>query len=231
GRRRYLTLDDNDGCNFTVLFKELQKECKIQHAWAKTIHTFQGSEAETVVYILGSGWYQHWKHVYTAVTRGQKRVYVLMCKDSLKKVIERRVTKRKTQLKGLVNQVIAQMVPQPNGPRLVGDGDDTSWLVRTINRYVTPFWFAYVNAVTTYPPPPPPPHTDGGPKVESPSPMVPVPQSTPGGCLRCRHYRIAPPTKRHTLAGPDRQRPAVQPWHRSAFKHYFEFSLTVSLTK
>nr|XP_023682798.1 DNA helicase B isoform X4 [Paramormyrops kingsleyae] len=128
GRRRYLTLDDNDGCNFTVLFKELQKECKIQHAWAKTIHTFQGSEAETVVYILGSGWYQHWKHVYTAVTRGQKRVYVLMCKDSLKKVIERRVTKRKTQLKGLVNQVIAQMVrtePRPAAAaRSSHPGDD-----------------------------------------------------------------------------------------------------------
>ncbi|XP_048882722.1 DNA helicase B isoform X2 [Brienomyrus brachyistius] len=116
GKRRYLTLDDNDGCIFTVLFKELQKECKIQHAWARTIHTFQGSEAETVVYVLGSGWYQDWRHMYTAVTRGRKRVYVLMRKDSLKNAIKRRVTNRKTQLEGLVKQVIAKMVPTKAGP-------------------------------------------------------------------------------------------------------------------
>ena len=40
-RCRYLTLDDGDGRMVRVDFKELQRECRLQHAWARTIHTFQ----------------------------------------------------------------------------------------------------------------------------------------------------------------------------------------------
>ena len=37
----------------------------------------QGSEAGTVVYVVGSPNNQTWQHVYTAVTRGKKQVYIL----------------------------------------------------------------------------------------------------------------------------------------------------------
>lgn len=40
-KQRYLTLDDGDGRMLCVSFRELQRECKLQHAWARTIHTFQ----------------------------------------------------------------------------------------------------------------------------------------------------------------------------------------------
>lgn len=34
-------LEDEDGRVVTASFKELQKKCKLRHAWARTIHTFQ----------------------------------------------------------------------------------------------------------------------------------------------------------------------------------------------
>ncbi|KPP65246.1 DNA helicase B-like [Scleropages formosus] len=67
-----------------------------------------GSEAETIVYVLGNEAGQNWRHVYTAVTRGQKRVYVVARKDGLKKAIENRDVKRKTWLGALLKMAIAK---------------------------------------------------------------------------------------------------------------------------
>ncbi|XP_030624448.1 DNA helicase B [Chanos chanos] len=106
GKRRYLTLDDGSGREVTALFRELKRECRLQHAWARTIHTFQGSEAETIVYVLGGGRAQTWRHIYTAVTRGQKRVYVVANKDGLKEAIERKAVPRKTRLSAYVSQLL-----------------------------------------------------------------------------------------------------------------------------
>ncbi len=41
----YLTLDDENGRVVTSNYSELQKECKLRHAWARTIHTFQVSSS------------------------------------------------------------------------------------------------------------------------------------------------------------------------------------------
>lgn len=106
-KRRYLTLDDENGRIVTACFKELQRGCKLRHAWARTIHTFQGSEAETIVYVLGNCTGQNWQHVYTAVTRGQKRVYVVGKEDDIIKAIKKRITTRKTRLCSLVKKVVA----------------------------------------------------------------------------------------------------------------------------
>ncbi len=54
-----------------------QRQCKPCHAWALTIHKFQGSETDTVVYSVSDSRNETWKHVYTAVTRGKKRVIIL----------------------------------------------------------------------------------------------------------------------------------------------------------
>ncbi|XP_056604426.1 DNA helicase B-like [Triplophysa dalaica] len=101
-KRRYLTLDDEDGRVVTASFKVLQKECKLQHAWAKTIHTFQGSETETVVYVLGESKVQNWQHFYTAVTRSQKRVYVVGTETVMKEAITKAIIPRNTRLCSLV---------------------------------------------------------------------------------------------------------------------------------
>uniref|UniRef100_A0A4W4GIR8 UvrD-like helicase C-terminal domain-containing protein n=1 Tax=Electrophorus electricus TaxID=8005 RepID=A0A4W4GIR8_ELEEL len=112
--RRELTLDSQEsaGCRkLTVDFGELNRECKPQHAWARTIHTFQGSEADTVVYVVGDSKRQTWKHVYTAVTRGQKRVYVIAKQRSLEDAIKGKVIKRCTRLAGLVTEMVARHGP------------------------------------------------------------------------------------------------------------------------
>lgn len=106
-KTRYLTLDDCDGRMLTVSFRDVMRDCRLQHAWARTIHTFQGSEAETVVYVLGNGGGQNWKHVYTAVTRGQKRVYMVAKKEGLVSAIQRHIIPRNTRLKGLVRELFA----------------------------------------------------------------------------------------------------------------------------
>ncbi|XP_050964172.1 DNA helicase B isoform X3 [Labeo rohita] len=106
--RHYLTLDDGNGCVVTSNYSELQRECKLRHAWARTIHTFQGSEAETIVYVLGNSTAQNWQHVYTAVTRGQKRVYVVGRERDLEGAIKRWITPRNTRLCRFVTNVVSR---------------------------------------------------------------------------------------------------------------------------
>ncbi|KAF5908362.1 DNA helicase B [Clarias magur] len=106
---RCLTLDNKHGKILTVDYRELMRECKLRHAWARTIHTFQGSEEKTIVYVLDSGIPQTWKHVYTAATRGQSRVYVITKKDGLENAIRRHVIKRNTRLEGLVSELLHKL--------------------------------------------------------------------------------------------------------------------------
>ena len=58
----------------------------------------QGSEIDTVVYVLGSPIYQDWRHVYTAVTRGVQQVIVIHDPNHLKKVVTAKPFKRFTKL-------------------------------------------------------------------------------------------------------------------------------------
>lgn len=113
---RYLTLDDNDGRILKVEYRELQRECKLRHAWARTIHTYQGSENETIVYVVGDGNAQTWKHIYTAVTRGQKRVYVVTDERAIEAAIKRREIPRTTRLSGLVKSQLVKLGMHPETP-------------------------------------------------------------------------------------------------------------------
>ncbi|XP_003405632.1 DNA helicase B isoform X1 [Loxodonta africana] len=99
GKRRFLTINNNAGLEVTVDFGKLMQCCRIKHAWARTIHTFQGSEEQTVVYVVGKAGRQHWQHVYTAVTRGRSRVYVIAEESQLRSAIKRHSIPRKTRLK------------------------------------------------------------------------------------------------------------------------------------
>ncbi|XP_015266010.1 PREDICTED: DNA helicase B [Gekko japonicus] len=98
-KRRLLTIRSTDGFTDTLLYRGLRRVCKIQHAWARTIHTFQGSEEKTVVYVVGNAGRQNWQHVYTAVTRGCSRVYIVAEEAKLQKAIANKEFPRKTHLR------------------------------------------------------------------------------------------------------------------------------------
>ncbi|MEE6480472.1 hypothetical protein FKM82_012584 [Ascaphus truei] len=104
---RELTLCDVDR-TYTLNYKALRRECDLRHAWARTIHTFQGSEEDTVVYVLGTAGRQDWKHVYTAVTRGRKRLYIVARKDQLDQAIANKARDRKTWLQQRLREKLAQ---------------------------------------------------------------------------------------------------------------------------
>ncbi|XP_032894249.1 DNA helicase B-like [Amblyraja radiata] len=105
---RYLLLDDKENKQILVNFEELRKKCKLAHAWARTIHTFQGSEADTVVYVVGSAGRQNWQHIYTAVTRGRKRVYVVTSQTHFIKAMTARVLQRNTRLREWLQEKLAK---------------------------------------------------------------------------------------------------------------------------
>ncbi|XP_066447699.1 DNA helicase B [Eleutherodactylus coqui] len=105
---RELTLSDGEDRQYTLNYKALRSLSKLRHAWARTIHTFQGSEEDTVVYVLGAAGRQNWKHVYTAVTRGRKRVYIIAKNDQLDKAIANKARERKTRLKQRLKDKLTQ---------------------------------------------------------------------------------------------------------------------------
>lgn len=52
-----------------------------------------------MVYVVGKAGRQDWQHVYTAVTRGRSRVYVIAEEAHLRSAISRNNVRRKTRLK------------------------------------------------------------------------------------------------------------------------------------
>ncbi|NXK01903.1 HELB helicase, partial [Herpetotheres cachinnans] len=107
-KQRLLTISNTYGSTFTVKYKALKKLCHIKHAWARTIHTFQGSEEKTVVYVVGNPGRQHWQHVYTAVTRGCCRVYVIAEELHLRRAVTNKNMPRKTRLQKFLREAIAE---------------------------------------------------------------------------------------------------------------------------
>ncbi|NXP36524.1 HELB helicase, partial [Leiothrix lutea] len=107
-KQRLLTISSTYGSTFTVNYKALMKLCHIRHAWARTIHTFQGSEERTVVYVVGHAGRQHWQHVYTAVTRGRCRVYVVAEELHLRRAVKNKEIPRKTRLQRFLREAIAE---------------------------------------------------------------------------------------------------------------------------
>ncbi|XP_068046263.1 DNA helicase B [Anomalospiza imberbis] len=107
-KQRLLTISSTYGSTYTVNYKALRKLCHIKHAWARTIHTFQGSEERTVVYVVGNAGRQHWQHVYTAVTRGRCRVYVVAEELHLRRAVKSKEIIRKTRLQRFLREAIAE---------------------------------------------------------------------------------------------------------------------------
>uniref|UniRef100_A0A8C0GY66 DNA helicase B n=1 Tax=Chelonoidis abingdonii TaxID=106734 RepID=A0A8C0GY66_CHEAB len=112
-RCRLLTISSTYGSRFTVVYEALRRECQIRHAWARTIHTFQGSEEKTIVYVVGNAGPQHWQHVYTAVTRGCCRVYIVAEETQLRKAVTTKSFPRKTRLQQRLKETFSEMSDSP----------------------------------------------------------------------------------------------------------------------
>nr|XP_023423371.1 DNA helicase B isoform X2 [Cavia porcellus] len=125
GRRRFLTISNMAGMEVTVDYRKLMKYCHIKHAWARTIHTFQGSEEHTVAYVVGKAGRQHWQHVYTAVTRGRCKVYIIAQESQLQSAIRKPNILRQTRLKHFLQNELsvrsASPEDQPSQPGSSGD--------------------------------------------------------------------------------------------------------------
>ena len=71
-------------------------------------HYIQGSETETVIYVVGNSRGQTWQHVYTAVTRGRKRVILITRQSELLAAIGREPLRRQTSL---FHRVLDELYP------------------------------------------------------------------------------------------------------------------------
>lgn len=58
------------------------------------------------MYVVGRAGRQHWQHVYTAVTRGQQRVYIIAEESQLRSAIARNSFPRKTRLKHFLQSLL-----------------------------------------------------------------------------------------------------------------------------
>ncbi|KAK1340943.1 hypothetical protein QTO34_017342 [Cnephaeus nilssonii] len=110
---RYLTIDNMAGLEVTVDFKKLMKFCRIRHAWARTIHTFQSTEEYNRGLRGGQAGRQDWQHVYTAVTRGRSRVYVIAEEAHLRSAISKNNVRRKTRLKHFLQDRLSSSCASP----------------------------------------------------------------------------------------------------------------------
>jgi exodeoxyribonuclease V alpha subunit len=60
----------------------------IEHAYAMTVHKSQGSEFDTVIFVLDQGMACDTKLLYTAITRAKKRVILIANKKAIAKALQ-----------------------------------------------------------------------------------------------------------------------------------------------
>lgn len=65
------------------------------------------------MYVVGRAGRQHWQHVYTAVTRGRCRVYVIAEESHLRSAIMRNGVLRKTRLKHFLQNELSMSCESP----------------------------------------------------------------------------------------------------------------------
>ncbi len=104
-KKKYMVIDDLTGALTRISLSQLESCTRIKHSWAVTIHKMQGSEADTIVYILSGIDYETWKHVYTAVTRGKKKVVIVGYYEELEKAITKPYYRRQTTLEEKVRNL------------------------------------------------------------------------------------------------------------------------------
>eukprot|EP00795_Rhopilema_esculentum_P000463 gene463-10138_t len=95
-KHRHWVIDDLER-QLKIDFKDIRK-LKMKHAYARTIHTYQGSESDVIIYVVGKPWYQTCQHVYTAITRGKRQAVVLFDESSLGRAVMTPPKVRNTRL-------------------------------------------------------------------------------------------------------------------------------------
>lgn len=79
-----------------------------------------------MVYAVGKAGRQDWQHVYTAVTRGRGRVYVIAEEAHLRSAVSRNNVRRKTRLKHFLQDRLSSGCPSPaEGAPPSGGGPST----------------------------------------------------------------------------------------------------------
>eukprot|EP00095_Tigriopus_kingsejongensis_P006124 maker-scaffold98_size375582-snap-gene-1.15 protein:Tk06124 transcript:maker-scaffold98_size375582-snap-gene-1.15-mRNA-1 annotation:"dna helicase b isoform x1" len=100
-------LDDMNGNKIGVEAEQFQRQCLPRHAYAITIHKFQGSETDTIVYGVSKSKFETRAHVYTACTRARKRVIIVGNWCDLAEAIERELPQRQTALDERILKLLA----------------------------------------------------------------------------------------------------------------------------
>lgn len=78
-----------------------------------------------MVYVVGKAGRQHWQHVYTAVTRGRSRVYIISEESELRTAIRKCRFPRRTRLKHFLQKKLSDSCApstgsQPSSPEVGG---------------------------------------------------------------------------------------------------------------
>lgn len=111
----------------------------------------QGSEEKTVVYVVGKAGRQHWQHVYTAVTRGRCRVYVIAEESQLRSAIMKNSVPRKTRLKHFLQNKLSESCAPPAEFASPSKSSEDSWRPST-HPSASPLPTATDDRVTDYVP-------------------------------------------------------------------------------
>lgn len=104
---KFCTLNFDNGEKIVQMPKPLMRNMEL--AYAITVHSMQGSECENVIAILDNSHYilLDCALFYTAVTRAQKKCYLLMQPSAYKNALLKNKTERRTYLKDIIKEDIS----------------------------------------------------------------------------------------------------------------------------
>ena len=104
---KFCTLNFDNGEKIVQMPNPLMRNMEL--AYAITVHSMQGSECENVIAILDNSHYilLDCALFYTAVTRAQKKCYLLMQPSAYKNALLKNKTERRTYLKDIIKEDIS----------------------------------------------------------------------------------------------------------------------------
>lgn len=104
---KFCTISFDNGAKIVNMPKPLMRNMEL--AYAITVHSMQGSECDNVIVILDNSHYilLDCALFYTAVTRAQKKCYLLMQPSAYKNALLKNKTERRTYLKDIIKEDIS----------------------------------------------------------------------------------------------------------------------------
>ena len=104
---KFCTLNFDNGEKIVQMPKPLMRNMEL--AYAITVHSMQGSECENIITILDNSHYilLDCALFYTAITRAQKKCFLLMQPSAYKNALLNNKTERRTYLKDIIREDIS----------------------------------------------------------------------------------------------------------------------------